>query len=338
DIRTDKVVVTDYETTNSKSTLNKVQFIIQIKAGNYQVKSFIYDQLSRTNYSNTAQYSVDAPYSSKRMLSKLRVYNLFNAEREIVRGNRFYDNDGQIEIEFYSYNPQRLRELTALVEISSLDGQELFSQRIDNILYDANHRAIMFAVLEKDTLKKKRSTIHISLMQGNTLLDETFAPLFFAWKIIPRTGEDMRTALEQMRYIVDPDTLSHYMKTNIEESQRFFKRFWLESSTLKTEADAKAMQDEYFERVNYANQHFNREYKKLKYENSGWATDRGRIYIKFGPPDQMSDVNVETLGAFKNYSVTWSYKLLQKKFVFFLSRKNGEYILDGKSESAEHSL
>ena len=57
---------------------------------------------------------------------------------------------------------------------------------------------------------------------------------------------------------------------------------------------------------------------------TGWKTDRGRIYIKYGTPDEIEEhlYNVET----KPYKV-WYYYRINKKFIFIDERRFGDYEL-----------
>ena len=71
------------------------------------------------------------------------------------------------------------------------------------------------------------------------------------------------------------------------------------------------MQEEYFRRVRYANQYFT-------VFRDGWRTDRGLIYIIFGPPSEVFryEYNVDT----KPFQ-TWTY--YSKNLVFQFLDRNG---------------
>jgi len=65
-----------------------------------------------------------------------------------------------------------------------------------------------------------------------------------------------------------------------------------------------------------------------KYKN-GWQTDRGRIYIKFGEPDEISVDNYPI----DNYPTqTWYYYLLNKTFHFYDRTRIEDYQLYNKEE------
>jgi GWxTD domain-containing protein len=62
-----------------------------------------------------------------------------------------------------------------------------------------------------------------------------------------------------------------------EEREQFIEMFWRRRDP-DPDTDVNEYREEYLERIAYANQHF-------ASGVPGWRTDRGRIYIMFGPPD-----------------------------------------------------
>jgi len=78
---------------------------------------------------------------------------------------------------------------------------------------------------------------------------------------------------------------------------------------------------EFFERVHYANANFS-------YFGPGWKTDRGRIYIRRGPPDNIEARPVSPSGP--AYEV-WYYFQQNLTFVFVDRMGLGEYQLVGPS-------
>jgi GWxTD domain-containing protein len=69
------------------------------------------------------------------------------------------------------------------------------------------------------------------------------------------------------------------LKTDDERAE-FVKQFWERRNPTPGSA-GNAFKEAYYQRVAYANQHF-----RGKGE-PGWATDRGHVYIVFGPPDEI---------------------------------------------------
>jgi GWxTD domain-containing protein len=69
--------------------------------------------------------------------------------------------------------------------------------------------------------------------------------------------------------------------SNDEERDAFIEAFWQRRNPDPDSPD-NAFREEHYRRIAYANEHFNA-------GKPGWKTDRGHIYIVFGPPDEIED-------------------------------------------------
>src|SRR4030095_12144995 len=84
---------------------------------------------------------------------------------------------------------------------------------------------------------------------------------------------------ETVVYIISPQEKDVFQKlTTTEERDKFIEQFWS-----RRDPDPKTavneFKEEHYRRIAYANDNF-------KSGFAGWKTDRGRIYIIHGPPDQ----------------------------------------------------
>jgi len=66
-----------------------------------------------------------------------------------------------------------------------------------------------------------------------------------------------------------------------EEREMFVEQFWMRRNPKPGTAD-NPFKVEHYRRIAYANDHFS-----SRADTPGWKTDRGRIYITFGPPDEI---------------------------------------------------
>ncbi len=85
---------------------------------------------------------------------------------------------------------------------------------------------------------------------------------------------------EDVVYIISPDERKAFLQleTN-EEREQFIESFWLRRSSNPDLPD-NDFKEEHYRRIAYANEHF-------ASGIPGWKTDRGRIYIIWGPPDEI---------------------------------------------------
>jgi len=82
----------------------------------------------------------------------------------------------------------------------------------------------------------------------------------------------------------------------------FIQDFWSKRDS-DPDTDANEFKEEFFARIEYANQHFKGE------GPPGWKTDRGRIYIYLGPPDRTDETftDPQTGRALKGSWLIWIY-------------------------------
>jgi GWxTD domain-containing protein len=79
-------------------------------------------------------------------------------------------------------------------------------------------------------------------------------------------------------YVISEDERKAFMRLRTDdERQQFITQFWLRRDpTPGTETNE--MKEENYRRIAFANEHFSAGIP-------GWQTDRGAVYIKYGPPD-----------------------------------------------------
>ena len=81
-------------------------------------------------------------------------------------------------------------------------------------------------------------------------------------------------------YIITPEERAAFKKlTTDEERDQFIEEFWRRRNPTPGSPE-NAFKEEFYRRIAYANEHFSSGIP-------GWRTDRGHIYIMYGPPDDI---------------------------------------------------
>ena len=85
---------------------------------------------------------------------------------------------------------------------------------------------------------------------------------------------------EDVIYIISPEERSAFLhlQTN-EEREQFIEQFWQRRNP-DPESAENTFKEEHYRRIAYTNEHY-------ASGIPGWKTDRGRIYIMWGPPDEV---------------------------------------------------
>ena len=120
-------------------------------------------------------------------------------------------------------------------------------------------------------------------------------------------------------YLIQPRERGAFEKlTTDQERNRFIQQFW-ERRNPSPGSRTNAFKEEFFRRVNFADAHFAAGYP-------GWKSDRGHMYIDYGPPDE---IEFHPNSTPYHFSV-WKYRSLPKLgenvvFVFVDLAGNGDY-------------
>ncbi len=85
---------------------------------------------------------------------------------------------------------------------------------------------------------------------------------------------------EDVKWIISGEELQAFKQlSNDEERDAFIEQFWLRRDPTP-DTEENEFKEEHYRRIAYANEHF-------PAGIPGWRTDRGRIYIVWGPPDEI---------------------------------------------------
>ncbi|MBN1466319.1 GWxTD domain-containing protein [candidate division KSB1 bacterium] len=92
------------------------------------------------------------------------------------------------------------------------------------------------------------------------------------------------------------------------ERQVIYDEFWLKRDPTPN-TSRNELKDEFFKRIDFSNRNFT----EIASGRSGWQTDRGKIYIVYGAPDNVdrrdSEMNLPA-------AEVWHYNRLNRKYFF----------------------
>lgn len=85
---------------------------------------------------------------------------------------------------------------------------------------------------------------------------------------------------EDVTYIISPEERNAFLQLDTnEEREQFIEQFWLRRSS-NPDLPENDFKEEHYRRIAYTNEHY-------ASGIPGWKTDRGRMYIMWGPPDEI---------------------------------------------------
>ena len=122
--------------------------------------------------------------------------------------------------------------------------------------------------------------------------------------------------LEPLAYIAEPGEIEALRALAPEQQAKGWEEFWRRRDPTPESGRNEAML-EFFRRVHYAEENF-------QGYGPGWRSDMGRIYIKFGPPDQ---VETRPATAQNPPLEVWYYNRPYRRLVFEDREGFGRYVL-----------
>lgn len=154
-------------------------------------------------------------------------------------------------------------------------------------------------------------------------------PLFISfgdeWGIAP-----LEEMLSYLRYFTDMSRLSAVRDAAPEARAAAWMTFWRETDPDPQTTEHEALRD-YFRRLVTANERFREE------GSPGWMTERGKVLITLGEPDQIleqGDVGIGTRGRLQ----IWQYLQHRTQFVFVDQSGFGRWRLTPQSEAEFESI
>lgn len=133
---------------------------------------------------------------------------------------------------------------------------------------------------------------------------------------LPVSILDIDRAIDQLQYIADRDIIDALKALPPDQKKDQFLAFWKRKDPLSS-TEQNELMEEYYTRIDYAN-------KSFGHYQEGWRTDRGMVYVVFGPPNNIErhpfDIDA------KPYEI-WTYYSLNRNFIFVDYNGFGDYRL-----------
>lgn len=128
------------------------------------------------------------------------------------------------------------------------------------------------------------------------------------WGNMPLQLDNLDVAIDQMELIANKKTIDSLRNADEEERKILFDNFWQKRDP-SPKTSSNELKEEFFSRIDFCNRNFT----EVSASRAGWETDRGKIYIKYGPPDRVDRQDAEM-----NLPATesWFYNRLSRRYYF----------------------
>ena len=161
---------------------------------------------------------------------------------------------------------------------------------------------------------RKISAFHIMIVLSCLLLLVSCQ----SYRLEKKLSAEEQEFFSTVRFIITKKERAIFLRLPPSERKAFIEEFWAKRDP-EPETEENEYKEEYFSRIENANRLFRGE------GPPGWLTDRGRIYILFGPPFSRKTYPVDFYGEIRRAREVWYYGNFPVVFVDRLS--SGVYTL-----------
>ncbi|OGC42623.1 hypothetical protein A2Y85_08325 [candidate division WOR-3 bacterium RBG_13_43_14] len=135
--------------------------------------------------------------------------------------------------------------------------------------------------------------------------------------------------VNQLEYIASTKQINELKQAFMDERDSLWRAFWKKHDpTPNTEFNEQEV--EYFRRINYCNEHFS-------HGDKGWRSDRAKIYVRYGAPDEIqsrpyelyappNELENTSIKFYDTYEI-WLYYKINRRFIFGDHYGLGQFIL-----------
>ncbi|NUO84068.1 GWxTD domain-containing protein [candidate division KSB1 bacterium] len=141
--------------------------------------------------------------------------------------------------------------------------------------------------------------------------------LWVRWAQRPTSRRALHDFIEPMRLIMNSKEWKELKNSSPEEQRRLLSEFWSRRNP-SSEGATNLLEEEFYWRVSEANSRF------AWGKGEGWESDRGRVYIIHGSPDNVVRRFDQRYG--RSLEV-WRYENPVREFVFYDEHGDGRYVL-----------
>jgi GWxTD domain-containing protein len=187
---------------------------------------------------------------------------------------------------------------------------------------------LVYRVLRDSTVELTRASKVVYVYNPHIQPKVVSATSLKASEMAGLTFDELGEEFYKARYLASEQEMTSFDKLGTADARReFLASFWTEVERGRG-AFVEITRVTYLQRVSVANQRFR------VHGREGWQSDRGRVYLLYGDPDDMERVpsNEDT----KPYEI-WFYNQIESgvQFVFIDRSGFGEYILAHSSKRGE---
>lgn len=333
------VAVPTYDETQASDSTDRSLQSMDVPAGRYLVEIVVEDESSRRTFAREItttvrdlregvalsdplfleEYNPDA----SRIVPNVGAALSTEDESALLYYEIYTETAADLQVTYVVTEQNRVRErpsFRALLGLAPQQRDELGTPVIvsEPLSVEAGRTPATFR-LDTEALQVGEYVLTVRLDDATgTPVAESERAFAVRWMGLDAQIANLDEAIRQLRYVAKNDELDALRQAeDPRERMRLFRAFWDSRDPTPGTARNERM-EQYYYRVSYANERYGR------FQNSGWNTDRGEVFIRFGQPDFVENhpFNYGT----DPYQI-WFYESRGRRFIFVDETGTGDYRL-----------
>ena len=304
--------VKSYEETNDRNLRNTHQMSFDLIPGQYKLVLDLTDYDTQKSLHREKEIHIDRISFKKISVSeiifadKVVLDSLGNIQEIVPNLNRnFVDPRADFWAYFEIYPASKSSDLKFIYTI--IDASEKAVLRNEQQLL-VNNKIMPYLLDLKDEIKTPgRYSLIVELVQDK---EKATAKAKFSanWSNFEFSKLNINIAIEALKEFIPGKDYKSLAVAPDSAKDAWFKEFWKKRDPTP-DTEENELQKEFYRRIDFANNNF----AINALDKEGWKTDRGNIYIKYGPPSDV-ERHVDQLNL-PPYEI-WYYEKLDRRFYF----------------------
>ncbi len=304
------IVLDDYfQSQGGNGDFKAIQKYFNLKSGNYIIECIINDNLSNQIYKRSSKINILNYDDYPNTLSGLMILSSIEEQNRKFKITPYIDNNlSKIKngffIFFEVYSKQNKDTLALNYELVKENNESAIRGKSKEIfIQSSSQQDFLYTNITQKLFGKYKLKVVLSRKINGDSLNESdvlaisekevnFTPSFYSFLI-----DNIDQSIKQMRYIANSDFFNKIESLSVENKIQSFIDFWTNLDPTPNTETNEALID-YYKRVEYTNKNF-------KSYSDGYLTDKGQVYIVYGPPANISTSN-NSYNTREIYEV-WSY-------------------------------
>jgi len=339
----------------SGQTLQDVKGLY-LKPGNYAIHALVHDLSNRNQKEKIVDVEIAIDDETKLSMSDIQLALYIKKDTDeskfVKNGYRILPNPGRVYtsagpilyyyLEIYGLSPLNDgidSSYTVSIELQNDQGQRVRKMADKKKIRNASSLVEM-GNMHVGALKTAAYSLNVGVVDHASNDSVSSRILFYVYRqqdlvqmqdseINEDYGKDIECLsmdesslnqhFEYVKYIATRNETKAYKKLDVQGKRMFMQEFWRKRDTNEMTIQNE-FKDEYYTKINITKQQFSTPNRE------GWKTDRGRVLIIYGEPD---DIKRYTFGSWGRPYEVWQYFKVEGgvEFIFADESGYGQYIL-----------